>query len=54
MAMRAWYQFDTAPNYRHALPPALDVERPLISIRVVGDEVVAADTQEGCWTVSPR
>jgi hypothetical protein len=52
--MRAWYQFDTTPGCRYALPPALNVERPLISIRVVGDEVVAADTQEGCWTVSPR
>jgi len=44
MAMLAWYQFDTAPSCRYALPPALNVERPLISIRVVGDEVVAADT----------
>jgi hypothetical protein len=44
IAILAWYQFDTAPNCRYALPPALNVERPLISIRVVGDEVVAADT----------
>lgn len=42
--MIAWYQFDTAPSCRYALPPALNVERPLISNGVVGDEVVAADT----------